>query len=35
MGTVTAEINIIERVLNECVRRYASDDARMFHCVRS
>ncbi len=30
MATLNDEINIIECVLKECVRRYATDDARMF-----
>ena len=30
MDILKAEISIIERVLSECVRRYASDNARMF-----
>lgn len=30
MASLTNETDIIERVLEECVRRYATDDARMF-----
>jgi hypothetical protein len=30
MATLKAETDIIERVLRDCVQRYATDDARMF-----
>lgn len=29
MDTLNGEMRIIERILKECVRRYATDDARM------